>query len=437
MIYNTKSFFFNKKILIYGLGKSGMSAFNFLQKKNDIFVFDDDKRQKKNKYIKFSWISLKKINKQNFDCFIISPGIDIKNCKLSKILLNNRDRIFTDLDIFYSLYKNNKSVAITGTNGKSTTAQILYEILAKQKKDVRIVGNIGNPILSEKKILSNTFFVIEASSYQLEYSQLFKSRFSVILNISADHLERHGNLKNYINAKFNLLEKQSKNSTAFINKYDLNTQKKIKFKKYNIQIVKVDTKKKDKLMKKLNNDYFSSKGNIENLNFALAISKKLKLKSKIILKTLQKFKGLKYRQQIIFDNNRLKIINDSKSTSFASSESLLRNLKNVYWIIGGIPKKGDRFNLKKSECKSLKAFIFGKNYLIFFKKLKSKVRCKINKDIESSLREIIYDISKNDISTKNTILFSPASASFDDFKNFEQRGEFFSKLVKNTLNAKS
>ena len=139
MIYNTKSFFFNKKILIYGLGKSGMSAFNFLQKKNDIFVFDDDKRQKKNKYIKFSWISLKKINKQNFDCFIISPGIDIKNCKLSKILLNNRDRIFTDLDIFYSLYKNNKSVAITGTNGKSTTAQILYEILAKQKKMLELL----------------------------------------------------------------------------------------------------------------------------------------------------------------------------------------------------------------------------------------------------------------------------------------------------------
>ena len=432
---HNKSFFFNKKILIYGLGKSGISAFNFLKKKNNTFVFDDN-NHKQDKSVRLSWISLKKINKQSFDCFIISPGIDIKKCKLSKILLQNRKRIFTDLDIFYTFYKNNESIAITGTNGKSTTAQILYEIL-KQKRDVRIVGNIGKPILSEKKIFPKTFFVIEASSYQLEYSQFFKSRFSVILNISADHLERHGNLKNYINAKFNLLEKQSKDSTAFINKYDFNIQKKIRSKKYNIEIIEVNTKKKNNLMKKFNNDYFNSKGNIENLHFVLAISRKLKIKTHNIIKTLNRFKGLKYRQQTIYNDNKLEIINDSKSTSFASSESLLRNLKNVYWIVGGIPKKGDKFTLKKRECKSFKAFIFGKNYLNFFQKLRSKVNCKINKNIKSSLLEIIDDISKSHTSKKYTILFSPASASFDNFLNFEERGKFFNKLVKNLLNAKN
>ena len=106
-------------------------------------------------------------------------------------------------------------------------------------------------------------------------------------------------------------------------------------------------------MKKLNNDYFNSKGNIENLHFVLAISRKLKLKTHNIIKTLNRFKGLKYRQQTIYNDNKLEIINDSKSTSFASSESLLRNLKNVYWIIGGIPKKGDRFNLDKKFYKNV------------------------------------------------------------------------------------
>ena len=107
----------------------------------------------------------------NFDIIIISPGIDILNCKLSKFLKKNVSKIFTDLDIFYSFYKN-KSITITGTNGKSTTAKILYEVLLDQNYDCRLVGNIGNPVLSEKKINKKTIFVIEASSYQLDYSQI-------------------------------------------------------------------------------------------------------------------------------------------------------------------------------------------------------------------------------------------------------------------------
>jgi len=431
-----KSFFFNKKILIYGLGKSGISAFNFLKKNNKLFVFDDDRLKKKNKFLKSKYITLKSLNKKKFDCIILSPGIDIKKCKLSKILCKNRDKIFTDLDIFCSSYEN-LSIAITGTNGKSTTAQILYEIFLNQKKDVRIVGNIGNPILSEKKIYKDTFFIIEVSSYQLSYSKLFKSKYSVILNISADHLERHGNLNNYINAKFSLIENQQKNSIAFINNQDLNIKKKINSKKYNIEIIKVDTNKNIKFIKRLNNEYFNSKGNKENLCFVLAICKRLNLKKEKVIKTLKKFKGLDYRQQITFENKNLRIINDSKSTSFASTESLLKNLKNVYWILGGIPKKGDSFSLKKKECKNFKAFIFGKNSTFFFKKLNLKINCKINKDIRSSLNDILKDISKRIIKKKYTILFSPSAASFDDFKNFEERGRYFDKLTKSLIHGKN
>ena len=167
-----KNIFLGKKILIYGLGKSGFSSYKFLNNKAEVYLFDDD--IKKNIKSKSSQRinSLKEISKINFDKIIISPGINILNCRLSKTLKKNLSKIYTDLDIFYSFYKN-RSITITGTNGKSTTAKILYEILLDQKYDARLIGNIGNPALSEKNINQKTIFVIEASSYQLEYSQLF------------------------------------------------------------------------------------------------------------------------------------------------------------------------------------------------------------------------------------------------------------------------
>ena len=114
-------------------------------------------------------------------------------------------KIYTDLDIFFSNFKN-LCITITGTNGKSTTCQLLYEVFKKQGLDVKLTGNIGYPILSTKNIKQKTIFIIEASSYQLEYSKLFNSKFAAILNIAQDHLERHKNLNNYISAKFKIIK---------------------------------------------------------------------------------------------------------------------------------------------------------------------------------------------------------------------------------------
>jgi len=226
---------------------------------------------------------------------------------LSKTLKKNSSKIYTDLDIFYSFHKN-KSITVTGTNGKSTTAQILYEVLEDQKYDVRLIGNIGNPALSEKKITKHTIFVIEASSYQLEYSQIFSSKYAAILNIAPDHIERHKNLKNYITAKFKLLVSQPNNATAFINKNDPLITKKIDNNNLKQKIIKIDSKKSNKIYNQIKNEYFLSSGNKENLSFVLKILKIFKLNNKILLKTLNKFKGLKYRQQIIFKNKNLTII---------------------------------------------------------------------------------------------------------------------------------
>ena len=254
--------FLEKKILIYGLGKSGISSYKFLKNKSDVYLFDDNQKIKiklKKKIIKFE-----QIQKINFDRIIISPGIDISNCKLSNFLKKNSKKIYTDLDVLFSFY-NNESITITGTNGKSTTAKILHDALIDQKRDSRLIGNIGNPALSEKNITKKTIFVIEASSYQLDYSSVFRSKYAIILNITADHIERHKSLKNYVNAKFKLLKSQIKGSFAYVKKEDELITKKLSKNKYSSKIYRVQTLSIDKKFNKITNKYFLSDGNKENL----------------------------------------------------------------------------------------------------------------------------------------------------------------------------
>ena len=428
-----KNIFLQKKILIYGLGKSGISTYKFLNNKAEVYIFDDNKKKNININSNQRLYNLNEISKFNFDIIIISPGIDILNCKLSNNLKKNLSKIYTDLDVFYSFYKN-KSITITGTNGKSTTAKILHEVLLDQKYDTRLIGNIGNPALSEKKITKRTIFVIEASSYQLEYSRIFSSKYSAILNISPDHIERHKNIKNYINAKFKLLVSQSNQSIAFVKKNDQLINNKIIKSNLKQKIIKVNSLITNKILNQIKNKYFLSSGNKENLSFVLKISEILKLNKKILFRTLNKFKGLKYRQQILFENKNLTIINDSKATSFASSENLLKDLNYVYWILGGVPKKGDQFKLSKKKCKNIKAFIFGKYHKEFEKNLKSKITVKKLKSLKNVLSEIFLDIKKKQLKN-NIIFFSPSGASFDSFKNFEDRGLYFNQLIKKFIDA--
>ena len=423
--------FFNKKILIYGLGKSGLSSFNFLKNKNDVYLFDDNPNLKINKSIKKKTLNFKKLLKTKFDLIIISPGIDIKKCKLKNLLKKKHKKIYTDLDIFYSFYRN-VSFTITGTNGKSTTCKLLYDILKDLKKDVRLAGNIGTPILSVNKFSKKTIFVIEASSYQLEYSKIFSSKFAAILNIAPDHLERHGNLKNYIDAKFKIFSNQKRGAIGFVNKNDHLIQKRIKIKKPKLKLVNIDTKLNNFILKKIRNKYFLSKSNQANLAFVIEMIKKFNIKSNKLFKSVNRFKGLNYRQKIIYNKNKLIIINDSKSTSYSSSKELLEMYKNIHWLIGGIPKKDDKILLSKKYFKNIKIYVFGKNFKKFSKDLKEKTEFKRFKNLNLALSAIFKNIHKKKHSN-NTILFSPASASFDSFKNFEERGLYFNELIKRHL----
>ncbi len=413
----------NKKFLIYGYGKSGSSAHNYLKKYNKILIYDDNK--KPNKF----YTSLKKIKITKFDYIVLSPGIDINQCKLKNYLKKNRGKIITDLDIFYLNNQNNLKISITGTNGKSTTAKLLFEILKDQKKDVILAGNIGIPILSKRNVRPSTVFIIEVSSYQLEYSKYFKTDYAFILNISPDHLERHKSIQKYTQIKFKLILNKKKNYYAFIenNKY-LNYE----ISKYkNIpKIIKIN-KNNSRIKKLISNSYFDNINNLNNLSFIFEFAKKYKLNKYKLIKTVNLFKGLEFRQQVIYKNKFVTIINDSKSTSFSSSINLLKSYKNIYWILGGLAKKGDKFNLSSKYFKNIKCYIFGKDINFFKKKLNKKILSISTDNLENILKKIAKQIKLKQYKHSH-ILFSPSAASFDKFKNFEERGNYFNYLIKKT-----
>ena len=213
----SKEIFINKRILVYGLGLSGNSCLKYLNKKNKVTIFDDNNslKTKKNKNL-FS--SIKIISKTQFDFIVISPGIDIKNCKLKNFLIKNKEKIITELDVFHLIFPKNIKITITGTNGKSTTCRMIYDIFKSNNFDVKLVGNIGKPPLEEKNISKRTIFIVEASSYQISYSKYFKTDYGAILNLSVDHLERHRNLNEYAKSKLKLIYSQDKKKYSYIEK---------------------------------------------------------------------------------------------------------------------------------------------------------------------------------------------------------------------------
>ena len=422
----------NKKVAVYGMGITGYSAAKAFRKLNaEVYCWDDNKKVRRK--IKNSKFLLNKfwLNRNLIDIIVISPGIDINKSKIKNYLKKNSKKIITDLDLFFELNKDALIISITGTNGKSTTCKIVEKILKAAQYNVKTVGNIGNPILSSIKTKKKYIFILEASSYQLQYSKLFRSKHAAILNISPDHLERHKNMKNYIKIKSRIFLAQNSSDYSYINKTNEHSKliKSIfKTHKLKSKLISIDRSSCNLLLKKIDNKFFKSKGNIENLAFAYKIVKNLKINDKIIIKALNKFKGLPHRQEIVFSNNKLLCINDSKATTFEACLQSLSNYNNIYWIVGGLPKYHDCFHLKNVKKKILKAYIIGKKTSFFKRQIKNDIPCTISNNIRNAINNIYKDIKLNK-NSKITILLSPGAASFDQFNNFEDRGNFFKKLV--------
>ncbi len=410
-----------KSFAIYGLGITGKSVLNFLQKKKvkNIFAHDD-----KLKVLSGS-------SKKNFtnhlnlaDFIILSPGISINKSKFKKVLKKNKNKIITDLDLFFLTNKIRKSIIVTGSNGKSTTCSIIFHVLKQNNIDSQLVGNIGKPIL-DYKASKKKIFVIEASSFQLQYSKFIRPYCAIIINISKDHMDWHGTMNNYINAKLNIFKNQSKNDKSILN--DLKIKRLFKKKRFKGKLIFLN--KKIIYENEIKNKYLKTKINQQNIDYAFKVSRLFNISKNDFLNSLKNFRGLEHRYEVFLETRKFKFINDSKATSFEASKFALLSSKNIIWILGGLPKEGDSIKLNDIKKNILKAYIVSK-YPNFFKShLEKKIQYEVIKNFKEVLKKI-YNNKKN-FKEKVTVLLSPASASYDKYKNFEERGNDFKKIVKN------
>ena len=416
---NLKKFSF----LVYGLGSTGHSVVKYFKKRriHNFYVWDDNVKLRK-KFGSKNVVNLKNILKE-VDYIVLSPGISLKKTKYKKVLSKFKKKIITDIDLLYLSNSNFKSIVVTGSNGKSTTCKIIAHLLKKNKFNVELGGNIGTPVLN-LKIKKNIFFVIEASSFQLSHSKFIHPNYAILLNITNDHLDWHGSMQDYIKSKFKIFDLQKKNNFALVND---NFKNIFKRKKYLSKLVSFKFKDYKKIKFKINNKYLKSNTNDENMNFVYALAKILKINNHSFIKSMSSFVGLPHRYEIFFKRKGVTFINDSKATSLQATKFALASSKNIYWILGGLPKDKDKIDLKYIKNNIIKSYIIGKNIIFFKKQLKNKVQFSVTKNLKNAIISALKDI-KLLKKINNTILLSPGAASFDQFKNFENRGNEFKRL---------
>ncbi len=435
------------KDYVYGISKSGIAVIKLLKKQNkDFDCWDDSKKTRyllKKKFRNLSLIPIKKITLNNYNNIYVTPGISINDKKFSKV---ENSKLKRDLNLYYENITTEKIIAVTGTNGKSTTTKLIGDILKKNSKKVFVGGNIGEPLCNsilQKKLFF--YHVVELSSFQLESIKNFEPKISIILNLSQDHLDRYENFTQYVEAKKNILKINSNNinlisiDDKFSKKIfnDINIKNKIslslhnsnadiyyengyifdkyfsKFKKHKLQNISLD---------------LSQTYNIQNMLAAYAVCKYLRIPIKFFNESIKNFKGLPFRSSIILNTKSKLIINNSKATNVASALFTLENKKNIFLLLGGIAKKGDEFEkfIKfKNDIK--KIYIYGKSRLLIKKQMKLNSISEVYENLEGAFNNLWKHLERFD--GKATVIFAPACASFDQFENFEKRGDFFNKLV--------
>ena len=406
---------------VYGLGSTGQSVVNFF-KKNKIKKYqvwdDNNKILYKNKRPSNLYHALNSVN-----YIVLSPGVSLNKTINKKKLKKFEKKIITDIDLIFLIKKYYKTIVVTGTNGKSTTCKIISHLLKQKKIKSLIGGNIGTPVLN-LDTQKDHFLIIEASSFQLSHSKFIQPDYALLLNITNDHLDWHGSMKNYINSKFKIFKLQNNNQYSIVNK---NLRSTFKKKNLNGKLFFPNDLYYKKNKKKIKNTYLSLNINDENMSFVFTLSKILGMSEKSFFKSLNSFKGLPHRYELFLKKKNCLFINDSKATSFQSTKLALKNTENIFWIVGGLPKKNDKIILNDLKKNVLKCYIIGNHFNFFKQQLKNQISCLVTKNLKNSIIQILKDI-KSQENKYNTILLSPASASYDQFLNFENRGNEFKRL---------
>ena len=233
-------------------------------------------------------------------------------------------------------------------------------------------------------------------------------------------------MRDYINSKFKVFNLQKKNQFAIINS---KFKKVFKKKNFSSRLIIPNIKNYKKIKHKIKNFYLKSNINDENMSYVYIFSKLLKISEKAFIKSMNSFVGLPHRYEIFLKKKNITFINDSKATTFEATKQALSSSKNIYWILGGLPKKNDKIILKDINDNIIKAYLIGKNTNFFKKQVKNKIDFSVSNNLQNSIIKIIKDI-KSFNKKKNIILLSPAAASYDQFLNFEKRGNEFKKWSK-------
>ncbi|KNB62126.1 UDP-N-acetylmuramoyl-L-alanine--D-glutamate ligase [Chryseobacterium sp. Hurlbut01] len=438
------------KIVVLGGGESGCGA-AYLAKKKGLEVFLSDKGAIKENYKQFLKENEIDFEEENHDeerilkadWIVKSPGIPKKADIIHKIHMKGI-RISSEIE-FASEFTNAKIIAITGSNGKTTTTSLIYYILKNDGMNVGLGGNIGYSFAKQVADENHEYYVLEVSSFQLDDIQNFRPYISLLLNLSKDHLDQYNyNYEEYALAKFRITENQENDNFFIYNKDDEMSKSILEKFEVKAKMIPFSTnekmteggfiddeqlivKLKDKFSMKLDELSLMGNHNVANSLAASIAGKILEINNKSIRNSLMTFQAVEHRLEFVSEIDGVKFINDSKATNVNATYYALESMKApTVWIVGGQDKGNDYSEIEDLVKRKVKAIVClgidNQKIIDFFKEKKEFIYD------TSSMAEAI-EISKSLAKKGDTVLLSPCCASFDLFKSYEDRGRQFKEQV--------
>jgi UDP-N-acetylmuramoylalanine--D-glutamate ligase len=433
----------NRKFGILGMAISGIATAVKIKELGGIAFISEFKNEKE--------ISNSKQIKKTFQCefgghtnrllkndiLILSPGIP-KDIPILRKVEKQGIEVISEIEFSFRIkHPKSKIIAITGSNGKSTTVSLIHHILHTAGFNSVLAGNIGTAFSSypiEKPDID--FIVLELSSFQLELINTFKADVAAILNITPDHLNRYNSFKDYAETKFNIFKNQSSNDMAILNLDDAAsagfTEKINSELKYFSPNSKTDIYKKENLII-IGSEEFSTQRasiqgphNIANMMCAILAVSPFNIKSEVIQKSLETFSPLAHRLEFVKEIDGIKFYNDSKATNTDSVKFALQSFDTPIRIIMGGAGKGEDYSILVPYLRerAKKVYLTGDTIDVMKSAFESSVEIESIKEFEDVIKKAFSDSKKGDI-----IVLSPACTSYDIFKNFEERGDTFKEIV--------
>jgi UDP-N-acetylmuramoylalanine--D-glutamate ligase len=442
-----------KKIVILGAGESGAGSAILAQKQGfDVFVSDKGQIKENYKEIleksNIAWEEGKHTESVilSADEVIKSPGIH-EDAPIIKIIREKGIPVISEIE-FAGRYARGMKICITGSNGKTTVTNLIYHILKKAGKNAAMTGNVGNSFAMAVAEGSYDYYVIELSSFQLDGMYEFKADIAVLLNITPDHLDRYEyKFQNYIDSKFRVTQNQKKEDFLIYWEGDPIIKTELSRKKFEMTMLPFSDEIQEGMAAYIDNgnliiDYqnkinlmtiheFALKGRHNTYNsMAAAIAGKiLNIRKEVIRESLADFQGVEHRLEPVITVCGINFINDSKATNVNSTWYAIECMENdIIWIVGGVDKGNDYSELFPVVMKKVKAIVcLGKDNKKIIEAFKDKVATIVETtSMEEAVRSSYYLAKKGE-----TVLLSPACASFDLFKNYEDRGRQFKQAVRN------